>query len=286
MTQPPERAEPRSDPGAASGPPEHYERAPDPSGAYPSPDQGGFAPLPDLDTGQYLPPGPGYSAADTGPDSAPQATHALLRAWRVFAADPAPFVISQLLWALVILVPVAILLGAFGVLRPSDGDTPAGLSVLLGVRGLATVLLVVLLAVVQQGAFASATLKAVDGARVTVADFFRLRHLGRLLLLALILGLASALLAVTGIGPLIVMFFGVWAVLLVVERGLPAIAALKAGVAASLRQPGQTIVLVLVTYAMNALGVLLCGLGTLVSVPVSALAVADHYRRSAAFSRP
>ncbi|WP_156250333.1 hypothetical protein [Pseudactinotalea terrae] len=288
MTQPPEEPEPRaiSDPGAASDPHEPYGRAPDPSGAYPSPDQGGFAPLPDLRAGDYLPPGPGYSGADTGPDAAPQATDSLRRAWRIFADNPVPFVISQLIWALIFVIPVALLLIAFGALRLADGGTPAGLPALLGVGGLVTVLVIVLLAVVQQGAFATATLKAVDGDRVGVADFFRPRHVAQLLLLALILGVASALLAITGIGPLIVMFFGVWAVLLVVERGLSAVEAVKVSVSASLREPGQTIVLVLAAYVMNAVGALLCGLGTLVSMPVGVLAFADYYRRSAAFSRP
>jgi uncharacterized membrane protein len=147
------------------------------------------------------------------------------------------------------------------------------------------VLVVVLLAVIQQGAFATATLKAVDGVRVGLGDFFRPRHLPQLVLLALILALASALLAVTGIGPLVVMFFGIWAVLLVIDRGLPPIEALRSSVAASLRNPGQTIVLVLAAYVMNAVGVLLCGLGTLISTPVAVLAFADHYRRSASFSR-
>lgn len=288
MAQPPEESEPRaiSDPGAASGPLEPYGRAPDPSGAYPSPDQGGFAPLPDLSTGDYLPPGPGYGGADAGPDAAPQATESLRRAWRIFADNPAPFVISQLIWAVIFLVPVAILLAAFGALRLGDGGVPARLSALLGVGGLVIVLVMVLLGVVQQGAFATATLKAVDGERVGIADFFRPRHVGQLVLLALILGLASSLLAVTGIGPLIVMFFGVWAVLMVAERGLSAIEAVKASVTASLREPGQTIVLVLAAVVLNAVGALLCGLGTLVSMPVSMLAFADYYRRSAAFSRP
>lgn len=287
MSQPPEESEPRraSDPGAATGSLGSYGRAPDPSGAYPTPEQGGVAPLPDLDTGHYLPPGPGYDAGDTGPHASPQATECLQRAWRVFADNPWPFVLSQLIWGVVIFaLPVGLLLLALGVLRLDGGVARAAPSGIFGLGGLFLVLLVVLLAVVQQGAFATAALRAVDGERVGLAAFFRPRHLGQLLLLALVLGVASALLAITAIGPLIVLFFGVWAVLLVVQRGLPAIDALRTSVTASLREPGQTSVLVLAAYVMNAVGALLCGLGTLVSIPVTALAFADFYRRSGAFS--
>jgi len=289
MTQPPDPSEPTpaSEPEAASGPFGHYGPAPDPPGAYPRPDQGGFTPLPRIDEGDYRPPGPGYSGADLGPEAA-QATDSLRRAWRIFAAHPQnwqPFVLSQLIWGVIIAVPVLVLLLAFGALRLGRPGPSAGLSALFGVGGLVVVLVVVLLAVIQQGAFATATLKAVDGVPIGLGDFFRPRHLRQLVLLALLLGLGSALLAVTGIGPVVVMFFGIWAVLLVVDRGLPAIEALRSSVTASLRDPGQTIVLVLAAYLMNAVGVLLCGLGTLVSTPVAMLAFADHYRRSASFAR-
>ncbi|GAB2600883.1 hypothetical protein [Pseudactinotalea suaedae] len=286
MTQPPDPSEPTtaSEPEAASGPWGHYGRSPDPTGAYPGPDQGSYTPLPRIDEGDYRPPGPGYSGGDLGPEAA-QATDSLRRAWRIFAAHPWPFVLSQLIWGAIMAAPVLVLLLAFGAMSLGGRDPGAGLSALFGVGGLVVVLVVVLLAVIQQGAFATATLKAVDGVRVGLGDFFRPRHLLQLVLLALILGLAAALLAVTGIGPVVVMFFGIWAVLLVVDRGLPAIEALRSSVTASLRNPGQTIVLVLAAYLMNAVGVLLCGLGTLVSTPVGVLAFADHYRRSASFAR-
>lgn len=284
---PPEQ--PSGDDGQAPPPPGQpsgdYGQAPPPPSAYPSPAQGGFQPPPPPGPdayGNYAAPGPGYGRT-AGGSPEPQATESLSRGWRAFTANPWPFVISQILWALIIIVPVAVLLAAFGVFSaPSinaDGSASAGLAALIGIGGLVVVLVAVLLGVVQIGAFATAALRAVAGERVTLADFFRPRNLTQLLLLALLLGVASGLVAITGIGPLIVMFFGIWSVFFVVDRGQSAIEAITSSVRFAMANAGQTIVLVLLGYLLNFVGGLLCGIGTLITNPVTMLAFADYYRR-------
>src|SRR5690606_13703437 len=80
-----------------------------------------------------------------------------------------------------------------------DGDVSRGLAALFGFGGLLVVVVVALLAIVQVGAFATASLRTIAGERVTFAAFFRPRNVLQLLVLAVIVGLASALLAITGI---------------------------------------------------------------------------------------
>lgn len=273
---------PRSE--ADAGPGDGYGQAPPPSSAYPTPEQGGFPPpsAPGPGAAGYGPPGPGYGDA---PHAEPQATDSLSRGWRAFTANPWPFVVSQLLWALIFIIPVLLLLAAFGVFASprvnADGsvDGSAGLAVLFGIGGLTVVVVVMLLAIVQFGGFATASLRAIAGERVGVADFFKPRHFGQLIVLAILVAIASGILAITGIGPLIVMFFGIWAVFFIIDRGQSAIDAIGSSVRFAIGNAGQTIVLVLLGYLLNFVGALLCGVGTLISNPVTMLAFADYYRR-------
>lgn len=276
--------------GSATPPPGGYGQAPPPRGAYPGPEQGGFPPPPPPGPGpdgSYGPPGPGYGPPS---DGEPQAVDSLGHGWRAFTANPWPFVVSQILWGLVLVVPVGLLLLAIGVLGAGrvdeDGDVSRGLAALFGFGGLLVVLVVALLAIVQVGAFATASLRAIAGERVTLADFFRPRNVLQLLVLAVIVGLASALLAITGIGPLIVGFFGIWSVFFVVDRGESATTAIASSVRFAIDNVAQTIVLVLLGYLLNVAGALACGVGTLVTNPVTMLAFADYYRRRSGAATP
>ncbi len=281
-----------------------YGQAPDPSGAYPPPQQGGFTPPPPPGPGpqgQYGQPGPGYGgpppqqgygapgASYGAPSGEPQATESLSRAWEAFKANPWPFVLSQLLWGLILIIPVGILLAVFGVFSYSaptinpdgtmDPGTAGGFAAIFGIGGIIVALVAIAIAVVQYGAFASATLKAMDGGRVELGDFFKPKNFGQLLLLALILGVAAALLAITVIGSIAVMFFGVWAIFFVVDRNQGAIDALKSSFGFASKNVSQSIVLILLAYVLNIVGSIPCGLGLFVTNPVTLLAFADFYRR-------
>lgn len=314
MTQPPEGAPPPEERpegeqtaqptppppppsyGAPDQPAGGYGQAPPPSAAYPPPQDGGFTPPPpagpDSD-GQYGAPGPGYGPGQSygGLPAEPQGTDSVTRAWEIFKTNPSTFILAQLAWAVIYLIPtgiVLLILAAAGAFAPPSynadtGEYSGGVGILgvLGIFGIMLlVLLYIVLGVVQLGAFASATLKSVDGGQVTVADFFKVRNFVQLLLLALLLGLASSLLSVTFIGPLAVMFFGVWAVLFVVDRNLGVIDAVKASVAFATKNIGQTFVVVVIVYLLNLLGSIPCGLGLLVTNPLGQLAYADYYRRA------
>lgn len=278
---------------SASHEPDHgdagYGAAPKPGSAYPSATEGGFTSpaLPGPDPrGQYGPPGPGYAPGDPAAFGAqpPRAAASLGRAWAAFIGNPGPFVVAQLLWLVIMAIGVGLLLAALGSLEAPqvhpDGSISGGPRALLGIGGALVVGVVALLAVIQTGAFASATLKTVEGERVALRDFFGARHPGQLLLLGLIVAVASAVLAITVVGPLIVIFVGIWAVSFVVDRGESATGAIRSGLRLGLRAPGQTVLLMLLGCLLGLAGALACGVGTLVTGPVVLLAVADFYRRS------
>lgn len=301
------RVEAPAQDSAAAAPPADggYGQAPPPTSAYPDPGQGGFAPMPPPATGQYGQPGPGYGGPPPGSaygssggpgDGAPyggvvgpQATDSIGRGWALFKANPWPFVLAQLAWAGIFLVPTLVMVlilaaaGAFTTTYDPDSGSyraSAGLFGALGFFGIALMVLIyIALAIVQMGAFASATLKAVDGGQVTFGDFFKVRNFTQLLILALLIGIASAVLSITFIGPLIVIFFGVWAIFFVVDRNQGAIDAIRSSFNFAGKNAGQSIVLILLAYVLNFVGALLCGIGTLITNPVTLLGYADFYRR-------
>lgn len=288
-------------------PADGYGQAPLPPSAYPNPQQGGFPPTPPPQQGQYGPPGPGYGGVPpAGPGygspagsyggapgyavTSPQATDSLSSGWERFKANPWPFVLAQLAWGAIFLVPTLIMViiaaaaGAFATpsFNPDTGEYEGGSGLLgaLGFFGIALMVLVyIALAVIQMGAFASATLKAVDGGQVSFGDFFKVRNFTQLLLLALLIGIASAVLAITFVGPLIVLFFGVWSIFFVVDRNQGAIDAVKSSFGFASKNAGQSIVLILLAYVLNLIGGLLCGIGTLITNPLTLLGYADFYRR-------
>lgn len=302
---PPTAGDPAQPEQAPAQPPPttSYGQAPPPASAYPSAEQGGFAPMPPPPPGQYGQPGPGYGGppppAYGSPAGAyggvpgygePQATDSIGRGWAQFKANPWPFVLAQLAWGAIFLVPTLIMVliaaaaGAFArsTYNP-DTQTWEGGQGLFGALGFIGIVLMVLiyiaLGIIQMGAFASATLKAVDGGQVRFGDFFTIRNFTQLLVLALLIGLASAILAITIIGPLIVVFFGVWSIFFVVDRNQGAIDSIKSSVGFAGKNAGQSIVLILLAYVLNLIGALLCGVGTLITNPVTLLGYADFYRR-------
>src|SRR5690606_27323214 len=90
---------------------------------------------------------------------------------------------------------------------------------------------------------------------------------------------AAFLLTFTIVGPVLLAFFGAYAILFVVDRNMSAIDAIKASAKLAMDNVGQTIVLLLMMWLLGALGGLACGVGTLATAPIAHLALAHYYRR-------
>ncbi|WP_022918088.1 hypothetical protein [Ruania albidiflava] len=297
---PPPPAGPPSTGGVPGGPPPGP-----PPGGPPQGQPGGFGPTsggysgpPQGPAASYHPPG-GYDGPppQTGPGGyaplppTPQATDGFVWGWNAFKANAGTLILGQLAWLVIVLVIVGLwfgLLSGSGILASTSGSQVAA-GAFLGVGILGVILLVVV--VVLVGIFASAgmsnaTLKLVRGESISVGDFFRFPNVGTIVLVAIVLSVVSALLSFTFILPVALMFFAAYTVLFALDRGEHLVDAITSSVKMALANPGQTILLLLLAYLANLVGGLLCGIGTLVSLPLTALASAWLYRSQLALTPP
>lgn len=252
-------------PGDGYGPPQGQPGGYGPPGGYagPPPQQGpgGYAPLPPT----------------------PQATDAFGWGWNAFKANAGTLILGQLAWLVIVLAITGLwllILSGTGILAGGSGsDAAAGLFLGAGIAGVALVVVVaVLVSIFAAAGMSNATLKLVRGEAISVADFFRIPNPGTIVLVALVIAAASAILSFTFVLPIVLMFFVAYAVLFVIDQHQNTVDAITSSVKMALACPGQTVLLLLLAYVANFIGSLLCGVGTLVSLPLTALATAWLYR--------
>jgi len=139
---------------------------------------------------------------------------------------------------------------------------------------------IVLLAVLIEAAFINAALVTASGRKLEVGDFFRFPNFGKVfvtaLLVGLIVGVGYLLCVIPGI---VAAFFLAFALFFALDRGLSATDAIKASI--DLVKNNVVVVLLLVVAAaiLSFLGSLVCGLGVIVTIPVTVVAAAYVYRR-------
>src|SRR5699024_1431684 len=203
-------------------------------------------------------------------------------AWNAFKVHWGLLVVGQLLWAVAVLAVTLLwfaFLGAAGLAGASGSRATAGVLAGLGLGSFALLALVIVLAGVFAAAgMTNATLRVVRGEELTLADFFKIPNPLHVLLFAVIAGVVASVLTFTIVGPLIMMFFDVYIVRFVIDQYMNVIDAIKHGIRMSMATPVQTILLLILVYVVNFIGGMLCGVGALVSTPLSALATAWLYR--------
>src|SRR5690625_4370476 len=273
---------PQGPPGGYGGPPPQG-----PPGGYGGPPPqgppGGYGgPPPQGPPGGYSGPPPQAGPGGYAPlPPTPQATDGFAWGWNAFKANAGTLILGQLGWLVIVLIIVGLwfaLLSASGILA-SASSSQAAAGAFLGVGILGVILLVVvavLVSIFASAGMANATLKLVRGEPITVADFFRFPNAGTIVLVAIVLSAATALLSFTFVLPAVLMFFAAYTVLFVLDQGQNTVDAFTNSVKMALANPGQTILLLLLGYLANLVGGLLCGVGTLVSLPLTALALADR----------
>ena len=173
-----------------------------------------------------------------------------------------------------------LLLSATGLFAFGFGSEVAiagGVFAFVGIVGIVLVVMV-FVGILASAGITNATLKVVRGEQITVADFFRIPNLGVVIVVALLLGISSGILSITFIGPIILTFFAAYIVVFAIDQRQGIGEAITTGVKMALAFPGQTILLLLLAYVANFVGTLLCGIGVLVSLPLTALALAWQYR--------
>ncbi|GAA1867886.1 hypothetical protein [Myceligenerans crystallogenes] len=169
---------------------------------------------------------------------------------------------------------------------PGEAGFPALVRAVLTFAGTGLGLVLGLIGVVAsgilQGMGTAAALDEAGGAKPTFAGLFRPRNLGMIVVAALLLVVAQAVgAALCGIGLLVVAVFAVFTYQGVIDKDQNAWAAFTASFRLVGRNLGPVLLLELALLGINVLGALLCGLGLLITIPVTLIALAFAYRRLA-----
>lgn len=124
-----------------------------------------------------------------------------------------------------------------------------------------------------------AALSEVDGVRPTLTDFKRVEYLGQFvvtsILLVLAMTIATMLLVIPG---LIIAILLQWSALFVVDHGQTPVTAIRSSINAVRTNIAGALTLLAALVVINFFGALLCGLGLLVTGPISVIASAWAYR--------
>ena len=269
--QPPTGSSPYGQPPAGSSP--YGQPAP---GGYPPPGYG--------QPGAYPPPAGGYGP----PVQASPIGESISYGWKKFTQAGGLVIGAAVVWfiiAVIVLVIVGAVFGGFGALLTSgtgDGGS-AGLQVGVSLGWFVFSAVAGIFGYVIQAAFIRAALDVAEGRPVGFGDFFKFVQPGPVILTALILAVIGALLNLVplfgGIAALAVNFLLLFTLWFVIDKHLAPLDALKASYQLVMANLSTTILFYLLTVAIYILGVIVCGVGLLVAVPVVLLATAFLYKR-------
>ena len=301
MTQPPNPGEyPPPSPGSQGAAPHGGYGAPPPPpgwgyppppGAYPPPPPGGYPPPPGgyppppPPGGGYAPPPPGYGV------SRYSIGEGLSWAWQKFTKNQVPLIVATLVFWL-IGVALNYLLGlATDAVSPEtitaydsgDGLIETTTRITTG-AGLAVFLLGAVVQILVKGAIASAgyggLLDIANGDKVSVGSFFRPRNIVAVVVAALIVDILTIFGLVLLILPcLAVLLFTWFSAVAIVDRNLSPIDGIRASFDIVKANFGQVLLASLTFLALQLVGLLLCVVGLLVTIPVAYLFMVYTYRK-------
>jgi len=130
-----------------------------------------------------------------------------------------------------------------------------------------------------KAALTNGALAELDGRRPNVAAFFDFRNLGAVFLVAIVVGVATSIGFILLIIPgLVIMFLTWYALTFAIDRDMDAMTAIKASFELTSKNVGPLFLLALACVGLNIVGALLCGLGLLVTVPLTLIASTYAYR--------
>ncbi len=295
-------------PGAYPPPPGAY--PPPPPGAYPPPPPGayppppaGYYPPPPAAEGGYAPPPPGWGrpAFSVG--------EALSWAWAKFTKNALPLILATIVLFGIPLIIAMVAQAILGMIAPTTttayddgGDIIEMTSRTLTGAGLAFTALTWLILTFVGAAIASAyfggLLDIANGHKVQVGNFFRPRNVMSVVIasvllslvtivLEILLGIVMAVSPVLGvliallliIPALAVGILTLFATVAIVDRNLAPIDGIKEAWRLTKANFGQVALVGLLVAALLFAGLLACGVGVLVAMPVAYLVVTYAYRK-------
>lgn len=260
-------------PGGNYPPPGSY---PPPGGSYPppggnypppggNPPPGSYPPPP----GNYPPPPGNYGASGFGNTGLPQTVgvgDAISFGWNKFKDNAG-------VWVGIVLIAAVIQIVLNFVFRGSDDSVVFSLWSVIGT------LVTTIVGYLINAALIRGALHEVDGNKPAIGSFFQFANVASIIIASIIVGIAVTvgfvLLIIPGI---IVTFLTWWTLQFVVDRNEDAISAIKSSFRAISSNAGPLFVLALALVGINILGVIPCGLGLLVTIPITIIASTYAYR--------
>lgn len=297
---PPQGSYPPPPPGGYPPPPQGgYGAPPPPQGGYPPPPQGGYG-APPPPQGGYGPPPSGYpppggyppaGGPNYGGGAQVNIGEAFSWAWNKFSKNAVALIVPTLVYAIIVGVVSGIFYGLAFAVAPSGvssyDDYGSGFSYSysagFGFASYALIFLGGLVTFVVIGAISSAyyagLLDIANGQPVSVGSFFKPRNVGSVLVASLLIGLVSTVLSFCFILTIVIGLFTLFATVLIVDRNLPPIDAIKTSFEAVKANFVQVLLAWLIIGVIVTVGALLCGVGILVALPVAALFLVHTYRK-------
>ena|GEM_PF-507116 len=233
--------------------------------------------------GGYPPPAGPYGQPGQ-PGAAIQVTDAFGYGWNKFTQNAGVIIAGVLTYVAVLaLLSVAfwaLLVGtATTTVDPVTGEISTAGGFAFGFGTFLFVGVFAVLSFLVQAAVVNVSLLVTRGKKLEYADFFRFPNLGTVILVALLIGVATSVLAITVLGPLVFVFFAQFTLFYVIDKNLGVFDAFKASFSVVSKNLGAVALLFLGVYLAQLVGTLLCYVGLLVALPVAQIATAWVYRR-------
>lgn len=288
--QPPQQppAQPAQPPPAQPGPPAAppYGAPTPPPGAptygapaggqqLPYPPPGGYPPS----GAAYPPPGqPAYAGA------APfQVGDAIAFGWRKFWANPWPWILAALIF-LVINALFNWISGGFDRFTDyrTDGWSDTSMAEALGLSFVSILLTIVgvIISYLIAAFYSRGALDETQGRKPDVSAFFRIANVGNVLLAAFLVAVMTIIGFILCILPgIAVAIFSAFVYYFTLDKEQDAITAIKSSWSLVAKNFGSVFLLLLALFGINIVGLLVCFVGLLVTIPLSYIAVAYAYRR-------
>ncbi|MFC4374315.1 hypothetical protein ACFO5K_09390 [Nocardia halotolerans] len=214
---------------------------------------------------------PGYQPA--GPNLS--VGNALGYAWDKFKNNAVVWVAIVLI---AFLIQVALNL-IFGQGNTTDTDYDDGVSFGFGIWQFIGTVVSTIVGYLISAAFVRGALHEIDGRKPTFGDFFQFTKVGAVILAGLLVGLATGIGLLLCILPgIVIAFFTWWTMQFVIDRDQDPVSAIKSSFSAISSNAGPLLLLALALFGINVVGALLCGIGLLVTIPLTIIASTYAYR--------
>ncbi|MCA5894878.1 hypothetical protein LEP48_16195 [Isoptericola sp. NEAU-Y5] len=228
----------------------------------------------------------GWSGGSGRPGGGVSVGQAFSWAWSSFARSAGPWIGATVVVGAIALAAAVLLTPDFRAIVENYDEPNAITEAVTAGASVLDVLLGALLAVVEivvGSLLAHGALVATRRGRAVFGDFFAVRNLGGIVVLGLINGALTFVLAfipfLGGLLRLVIGFFLAASLFFAIDRGQDALAAIRSSVALVSRNPGVVLLTLVVAIALLFVGALLLVVGTLVTVPLAILTGAFVYRR-------